>query len=126
MNITYEEWSKTAVSLETHEFGAYGEWVRDVYDTPFGIQIQEEVFLPRSIFKKSSGRCVVSVILLMDKEEWLQEKYGGWLDNQRYTEDGFGTPVFNDTAESEGVRRAWKFLEAEHENLKLLKGEPRR
>jgi len=124
MNTNYEEWSEQAHSLQTEVFGRGDEWVRDIYDTPFGIQIQEEAFLPWS--KPSHYRTVVNVILPMVKEEWLQETYGGRLDNQRYTEDGFGIPVFDDTEDSDGSRRAWKFLEIEHENLKLLKGEKRR
>jgi hypothetical protein len=124
MKVTYEEWSATAKSIDTHEFSRDG--IRDVYDTPFGIQIEEESVLPRSPFKPAHHQTVVNVILPMDKEEWLKATYGGWLNDQRYTEDGFGMPVFNDTDDSDGSRRAWKFLEAEHKNLKLLNGEPRR
>ena len=118
MTTTFEEWSETAESTATYEFSSDG--IRDIYDTPFGIQIEEESILPRHWGRKPHYQTVVDVILPMEKEEWLKETYGGWLDDERYTEDGYGVPVFDGEESDIGTQKAWKFLEVEHKNLKRL------
>jgi len=90
--MNYEEWSKTAIPQYTCEFGKEG--IRDIYKLPFGIKIHDEVILPRSIFKKQHKQTLVDYLFHKSDESWLKENWGATIDYDRYSEEGYGYPLF--------------------------------
>lgn len=90
-NKTFEEWSNTAESEYTCEFGRDG--IRDIYTLPNGIKIHDEVWMPRSIFKPQQQQTLVDYIFPASKVEWLKEQ-GAEFDENRYTDEGYGYAVF--------------------------------
>ena len=102
----FKEWSETAVSELTCDIGRDG--IRDVYTTPKGIKVYHEVIMPRSIFKPQYEHTMIDIIYPVDKEGWLKEQGVARLDTDRYTEEGFGYPIFS----GEGsLERAYNFIE---------------
>jgi len=106
--MNFKEWSKTAESEYTCEFGRYG--IRDIYTTPFGVKVHDEVFMPRSIFQPQSQQTLVDLQYPVSKREWLKSK-GADLDEYRYTEEGWGYPLFRG---ENSLERAYKFIEEEN------------
>jgi hypothetical protein len=107
--MTFKEWEDTAVSEFTCEFGREG--IRDVYTTPFGVKVYDEVFLPWNPFKPQHNQTLVDLTYPITELPRLQKTYGEIeLDDQRYTEEGFGIPLFK----GEGcLERAYNFIEKE-------------
>lgn len=59
---------------------------------------------------------VVDLILKMNKEnEELVKKYGGYIDDNWYTDEGYGLPSFKDPDDS--LKIAYEFVKNEKENL---------
>lgn len=109
--MNFESWSKEAKSEYTCNFGKDG--IRDVYTIPCGIVIQDEVILPRSIFRKQHQQTLVDVILPESQKEWVESNGARW-DTDRYLEDGYGQPMF----EGEGsTKRAFEFAQTNHDRL---------
>lgn len=105
--MTFSDWEKTAVSEYTGEFSSDG--IRDVYTTPSGIKVYHEVIIPRSLFKKQSERTMVDIIFPADKEKDLKEQGVSELDVDRYTEEGFGYPIFRG---ENSLEKAYNFIES--------------
>lgn len=113
--MTFKEWSDNAVSEYTCEFGSMGiVGIRDVYTLPCGLKIHDEVVLPRSIFKKQRTATLVDVIVPVSKKKWLKDTYNADLDENRYTEEGYGYPLF---VGEDCTERAFEFAEKEYEAL---------
>lgn len=101
--MNYKEWFETVKSEYTCEFSRDG--IRDVYSLPNGIKIHDEVFMPRSIFKPQTQQTFVDIIFPVSDKEWI-EKQGAVWDDQRYTEEGYGSPLF---VGENCMERAFKF-----------------
>ena len=104
--MTFKKWEATVETEFTCDIGRDG--IRDVYATPFGIKVYHEVFMPRSIFKPQSEWTLIDIIYPVDKEEWLKKHGAAFLDVDRYTEEGFGYPVFKG---KDSLERAYNFIE---------------
>ena len=103
--ITFKEWEDTVESEYTCEFGR--DWTRDIYPTPSGIKIYHEVCLPWNPFRQQTERAMVDVILPESLESWLRERHGAGFDRDRYTEEGFGYPVFSG---EDCLEKAYNFI----------------
>jgi hypothetical protein len=100
----YKEWSETAVSEFTCEFGKDG--IREVYKLPCGITIYDEVIMPRSIFKPQYNQTLVDVLMHRSQESYLKENYNAELDYNRYSEEDYGYPLFKG---EDSCERAYNF-----------------
>lgn len=113
--MTFKQWSENATTEYTCEFGNMScPGIRDIYTLPCGLKIHDEVVLPRSIFKKQHTATLVDVIVPVSKKEWLKDTYDAELDEGRYTEEGYGYPLF---IGENCTERAFEFAEKEHEAL---------
>lgn len=103
--LPFKEWEKTAVCESTNEFGR--EWMRDVYQLPNGKRVFHETHLPRSIFKTPSPeRAIVDFAFMKSILSSLKEQGIDYLDDNYYTEEGYGLAVF----EGKGcLERAYNF-----------------
>ena len=110
--MTFKEWEAVIETEYTCEFGRYGNpCIRDIYTTPPGVKVHDEVIMPRSIFKPPYKRTLVDLIYPVTELPRLRETYGDVdLDCDRYTEKGFGYPLFI----GEGsLELAYNFIEKE-------------
>jgi hypothetical protein len=101
--MTYKKWAEKAVSEYTCEFGRGA--IRDIYTLPNGIRIHDEVFFPRNPFQSQHQQTLVDYVFPKSRQAWLKEQ-GADLDTDRYTEEGFGYPLFRGETSTE---RAFNF-----------------
>ena len=92
-SISFQEWSETAQTEYTCHFGYRQQGIRDTYTLPNGVKIYDEVWMPFSIFKPQQQETLVDIIFPESKKGWLKEQ-GADFDEDRYTEEGFGYPIF--------------------------------
>lgn len=86
--MNFKAWEETAVSEQTLQVSR--DWTRDVYKFPNGVVVYHEVCLPWNPFQPQHEQVVVDKIMAVDEANAL----GLTLDTDRYTEEGFGLPVF--------------------------------
>jgi hypothetical protein len=114
--MNFKEWAKIAVSEHSCDIGRDG--IRDVYVTPKGIRVYHEVIMPRSIFKPQYEHTMIDIIYPVDKEGWLKEQGVARLDTDRYTEEGFGYPIFSGDG---SLERAYNFIDGLKDAVKVHK-----
>lgn len=117
MSISFKAWSETVETEYTCEFARDG--IRDIYTTPFGVKVHDESFLPRHIFGKPGHQTLVDLTLPVSMKPWLLE-YGAVLDENRYTPDGFGCPLFRG---EDSLEQAFNFIKENHERLNPGRGQ---
>lgn len=104
-SISFQEWSDTAQTEYTCHWGYRQQGIRDIYTLPNGVRIHDEVWMPYSIFKPQQQATLVDIIFPESKKEWLKEQ-GADFDEDRYTDEGFGYPLF---VGENSTERAWNF-----------------
>lgn len=87
----FKTWELTAESKKTLEVNR--DVIRDIYPMPNGIDLMQDVCMPRNPFGKTWEKTVVCYTLPNTEKEHV-EKAGGELSDDYYTEDGYGTAVF--------------------------------
>jgi hypothetical protein len=106
--MNYKIWETSAKSEYTCEFGKYG--IRDVYTLPNSkIKIHDETILPRSIFQKQHHSTLIDLIYPISAKNELFNEGINFFDENRYTEEGYGYPVFEDENSTE---KAFNFCES--------------
>jgi len=108
MMVSFAEWSETVETEFTCEFA--GDGIRDVYTTPWGVKVHDEQFIPRHWGRKPYSRTMVDRIYPASDEQRLKKEYGCTLDYERYTEDGFGYPMFKG---DDSLEQAYNFIQKE-------------
>jgi len=93
--ISYKEWSETAESTYTCNFGQGSQSVRDVYTLPNGTEIFTEAYLPRHWGIKPRYRVLVC-LTVKDSKKYrdLVKKYNGELEDTYYGEEGWKHFIF--------------------------------
>jgi hypothetical protein len=89
--MNFKEWQDTSIVEYSCEMGRDG--IRDIYKLPNNIILYDETYLPRSIFKPQYHQTLIDFIIHKSKE-YIIKNAGGSLDYERYTDAGFGYPVF--------------------------------
>jgi hypothetical protein len=111
---TFEQWEETAESLETIEVNR--NRIRDVYKFPDGTTVYDDYVSPHNVFRPSFNYVVVDLIIKDNVEnKELLKKYGGTIDIDHYTEDGFGMPAFKH--ETDALKNAYEFVKNEKDEL---------
>ena len=100
--ITFDQWTE---NLESQYTCQCGDWMRDIYELPNGIKVYDEVCLPRSPFKPQRNQTLVDIMLPISKREELKN-IGADLDEERYTPEGYGYPVFKG---EDSLKQAFEF-----------------
>lgn len=91
--INFQQWADTAQTEYTCNWGYRGQGTRDIYTLPNGVRIHDEVYMPFSPFKPQTQQTLVDIIFPESKKEWLKEQ-GADFDADRYTDEGYGSPLF--------------------------------
>ena len=88
--MTFKEWQKTAISEYTCEFGRCG--IRDIYTLPNGVKIHDETWFPTNPFRPQTHQTLVDIMITE-----AETPSGAIWDEERYTDAGYGYPVFETT-----------------------------
>ena len=95
--MTYQQWSETAVSKYTTNFGYLRRSTRDIYEMQ-GFDVFEETHFPHNVFKHiTTWVKAVDFNIKADSSIMKQaEKHGGIWEEGYYAEEGYGWPMFDD------------------------------
>lgn len=96
----FKAWEMQAVSEQTLQVSR--DWTRDVYRFPNGVIVYHEVCMPWNPFQPQHEQTVVDKVVSVEDAERL----GINLDTDRYTEPGFGLPMFRG---EDSLEQAYKF-----------------
>lgn len=103
--MTYQEWESKTEVLETWTWG--GENMRDIYKTTSGVTLYDETIVPRHWGKKQSHSTVVDIIYPEAQAERIKSVYNADMDMGRYTDEGYGYPVFRG---NDSLEQAYNFI----------------
>ena len=104
MSVTFTEWEQTAETKKTIEVNR--DIIRDIWPTPNGIDLMQDVCMPRHIFAQQREYTLVQYILPVSQRAAV-EAAGGTLNTEDYyTEEGYGMALF--TGE-DSMEKAWHF-----------------
>jgi hypothetical protein len=104
--MNYKEWAETVESEYTCGWGSGNENCRDIYVLPCGVRVHDETILPRHWAKKQRHQTLVDLIYPESEAERLK-KLGADMDMDRYTEEGFGYPIFRG---DDSLEKAFNFV----------------
>ena len=108
--MNFKQWSETTESIFNCEFGnTHDPWIRDVYVLPSKVRVYEEIYLPRSIFKKQKINVLVDIIFNTSHIEQLKKCGMSFFDENRYTNDGEGYCIFSG---EDALEKAFNFVES--------------
>lgn len=115
--MNYKEWAENVESEYTCGWGSGNENCRDIYVLPCGVRVHDETILPRHWAKKQRHQTLVDLIYPESEAERLK-KLGADMDMDRYTEEGFGYPMFRG---DDSLEKAFNFVEKENkEGIKVI------
>ena len=109
--MNFKDWEATAESIYTCGWGSGNENCRDIYVLPGGTQVHDETILPRHWAKKQRHLTLVDIIYPESEAERLLKEFGAEMDMDRYTEEGYGYPIFRG---EDSLKQAFNFVMEEN------------
>ena len=88
----FKDWEDSTESEETLQLDHY--WIRDIYPTETGIKLMHNICLHHNFLRKPSEVAVVCYTV-PERCSIIIKAAGGSFSEDYYTEEGYGTPVFN-------------------------------
>ena len=89
--MNFKEWSET---VETLRCDMTRDFIRDTYLHPKGVMMYHTVGMSRHIFTNRWEHCVVDYTIKVYGNKTLLNNLKGSINEEWYTEDGYGLPQF--------------------------------